>query len=107
MTLNASLGPVGQRITKKLTQGFAPSRLQVIDESHHHAGHAGAAGGAGHFRVRLRSEALRGLTVIACHRQVYAALATMMPNDIHAVSIDACAPTATAAMPGSKRRAAT
>ncbi len=84
------------RIRSLLEAAFAPTELQIIDDSRHHAGHAGAAGGAGHFRVRLRSEALRGLTVIACHRQVYAALATMMPNDIHAVSIDACAPTATA-----------
>jgi BolA family transcriptional regulator, general stress-responsive regulator len=87
--------PRVERIRALLEAAFAPTELEVIDDSHHHAGHAGAAGGAGHFRVRLRSEALRGLTVLARHRRVYDALATMIPDDIHALSIDAQAPSGT------------
>jgi BolA protein len=84
-----------ERIRALLTAAFAPTELEVIDDSHHHAGHAGAAGGAGHFRVRLRSESLRGLGVLARHRRVYDALAAMIPTDIHALSIDAAAPVGT------------
>ncbi len=81
-----------ERIRTLLEAAFAPTELEVIDDSHHHAGHAGAADGAGHFRVRLRSESLKGLTVLARHRRVYDALASMIPNEIHALSIDAQAP---------------
>jgi BolA family transcriptional regulator, general stress-responsive regulator len=84
-----------ERIRALLAAAFAPTELEVIDDSHHHAGHAGAAGGAGHFRVRLRSESLQGLTVLARHRRVYDALASMIPDDIHALSIDAQAPSGT------------
>lgn len=87
-----------ERIRALLAAAFEPTELEVIDDSHHHAGHAGAAGGAGHFRVRLRSESLRGLNVLARHRRVYDALAPMMPNEIHALSIDADAPVATAGL---------
>jgi BolA protein len=81
-----------ERMRALLEAVFAPTELDIIDDSHHHAGHAGAAGGAGHFRVRLRSESFKGLTVLARHRRVYDALASMMPHDIHALSIDADAP---------------
>jgi len=83
-----------ERMRGLLEAAFAPTELDIIDDSHHHAGHAGAAGGGGHFRVRLRSESLRGLTVLARHRRVYDALATMIPHEIHALSIDAQAPDA-------------
>ncbi|MEI6459210.1 MAG: BolA family protein [Pseudomonadota bacterium] len=84
------------RIRHLLEAAFAPTELEVFDDSHHHAGHAGAAGGAGHFRVWLRSESLRGLTALARHRRVYDVLAPMMPDEIHALSIDAQAPAGTA-----------
>jgi BolA family transcriptional regulator, general stress-responsive regulator len=66
--------------------------LDVLDDSAAHAGHAGAQGGAGHFRVRIVSERFRGLSMLARHRLVYAAVQSMMPAEIHALSIDASAP---------------
>jgi len=71
---------------------LAPLELVVEDESHRHVGHAGARDGRGHFRVRIVSEALRGLAPLARHRAVYAALGELMQTDIHALAIDARAP---------------
>lgn len=78
-----------ERIRERLTQTFAPLELNVIDDSHLHAGHAGAAGGAGHYRVEIVSATFAGMTPIQRHRAVYAALADMMPTEIHALSIGA------------------
>lgn len=93
MTLNASLGPVGQRITKKLSESFAPAALQVIDESHHHAGHSGSrADGESHFRVVIVAEAFRGKSRVEQHRMVNAALAEELKERVHALAIQASAP---------------
>lgn len=78
-------------IQGKLTEAFAPTDLQIIDDSHQHAGHASAKGG-GHYRVRLVSPAFTGKTTIQRHRMVYAALGTLMDSEIHAVSIQAYTP---------------
>ncbi len=56
-----------QRLYDKLVARFAPLELHIEDESHHHAGHAGAAGGHSHFRVRIVSEAFRGVSTVARH----------------------------------------
>lgn len=79
-------------IAERLTAAFEPVHLEVIDDSAKHAGHAGAEGGAGHYRVRILSERFRGLGVIARHRLVYSALGPLFPAEIHALSIDANAP---------------
>lgn len=71
---------------------MAPSDLVVRDDSAAHAGHAGAQGGAGHFFVRIVSERFRGLGMIARHRLVYQALESMIPAEIHALSIEASPP---------------
>jgi BolA family transcriptional regulator, general stress-responsive regulator len=71
---------------------FTPLELIVRDESHLHAGHAGAAGGASHFRVRIVAEAFRGLSPVARHRLVYGALADLLKSDIHALAIEALPP---------------
>jgi BolA protein len=71
---------------------FAPELLEVIDDSHKHAGHAGARDGRGHFRVRIVSPAFAGLSPLARHRAVYAALGGLMETDIHALSIQAGPP---------------
>ena len=71
---------------------FAPVRLDIRDESHLHAGHAGAAGGQSHFRVHIVAEAFRGLSAVARHRLVYAALEDMLKTDIHALAIEALPP---------------
>ena len=71
---------------------FAPLECQLIDESHLHAGHAGAATGAGHYRLQLVSDRFEGLSRIARHRLVYDCLRDMMRSDIHALTIIAVAP---------------
>jgi BolA protein len=75
-----------------LDAALAPTFLEVIDESHRHAGHAGARDGRGHFRVRLESARFVGMAPLARHRAVYAALADLMTTDIHALAVDARAP---------------
>lgn len=80
------------RIRQLLEAGFQPSLLEIDDESHHHAGHAGAAGGMGHFRVRIVSAAFAGLSRVARHQRIYAALGTMLSTDVHALAIEARAP---------------
>lgn len=79
-------------IRELLTAALAPLHLEVVDDSAKHAGHAGAAGGAGHYRVRILSERFRGLPVLARHRLVYEALRSLIPHQIHALSIEAHAP---------------
>lgn len=73
-------------------QSLAPLRIQVIDDSHKHAGHEGARDGRGHFSVVVVSEAFRGKLPLARHRLVYAAVGSMMETDIHALAIKALAP---------------
>jgi BolA protein len=90
-----ALGPVGHRITAKLSEHFAPLRLEVLDESDRHAGHAGArAGGESHFRVRIVSEKFRGTSRIERHRMVNAALAEELGGPVHALAIEASTPDA-------------
>lgn len=81
-----------ERIRQAVTNALAPDRLEVIDESHLHAGHAGAQSGLGHFRVNIVANAFEGCTPIQRHRLVYAAVGDMMTTDIHALSIDAATP---------------
>lgn len=76
-----------EQMRQRLTQALAPTELEIVDEGHLHAGHAGE--GKGHFRVRIASPAFTGLLPIRQHRMVYAALQGLMDNGIHAVSIDA------------------
>ena len=80
------------QICELLAAALEPLHLEVIDESAAHAGHAGAEGGAGHYRVRILSEKFRGLPVLARHRLVYEALRPLIPQDIHALGIEADAP---------------
>lgn len=71
---------------------LSPLALEVQNESHLHAGHAGAAGGAGHFRLRIVSPRFTGLNRLARHRLVYDQLADLMPAHIHALAIQALTP---------------
>ena len=80
------------RIQARLESAFAPARVSVRDDSARHAGHAGARSGAGHFAVRIESQAFTGRNPLQRHRMVYEALAEMMPSDIHALIIDATSP---------------
>jgi BolA protein len=81
-----------ERIRIALEGAFAPASLDVVDDSARHAGHAGARDGRGHFNVDIVSEAFAGMTPIARHRAVYAALGEMMTTDIHALAIRARTP---------------
>jgi BolA protein len=80
-------------IAEKLTKAFAPESLAVIDESHRHAGHAGARpGGETHYSVHIVSQAFRGKSRIDRHRMVNAALAAELQGGVHALAIRAAAP---------------
>jgi BolA family transcriptional regulator, general stress-responsive regulator len=83
------------RIKGLLTEALDPVALEVVDDSHKHAGHAGARTGQGHFSVEIVSGAFSGKPPLARHRLVYAALGSMMQTDIHALVIRARAPAET------------
>ena len=80
------------RIRALLGEALQPQRLEVADDSHKHAGHAGARGGQGHFSVDIVSAAFAGKLPLARHRLVYAALGDMLQTDIHALAIRARTP---------------
>lgn len=81
------------RITKKLTEAFAPQSLRVVDESHQHEGHAGhRPGGQTHFRVYIVSELFNGMTRLQRHRLINQALADELAGGVHALAIHAAAP---------------
>ena len=77
-----------QQIEQALAAALAPQALEVVDDSHLHAGHAGAREGR-HFTVRIASARFAGLTRIARHRLVYDALRELIPQGIHALAIEA------------------
>jgi intracellular septation protein len=81
-----------QRLRERLESRFAPAELSIEDESQLHAGHAGAADGHSHFRIRIVAEAFRGIPAVARHRLVYAAVDDLMKSDIHALAIEALSP---------------
>jgi BolA protein len=81
-----------ERLARRLEDGLRPDHLEVIDDSHHHAGHAGAADGRGHFTVLIVSPRFTGLGTLKRHRLVYEVVGDMMTTDIHALSIQALAP---------------
>ncbi|RYC32709.1 BolA family transcriptional regulator [Lichenibacterium minor] len=85
---------VKDRIVAALTQGLQPQALDVIDESHQHAGHMGSrAGGETHFRVRITADAFANRSRVDRHRAVNALLADeLRPDGVHALAIEARAP---------------
>ena len=78
-------------IQARLQAALSPTHLAVEDDSHRHAGHAGAREG-GHYTVRITSASFTGLTRVARHRLVYDALGSLAPQRIHALAIEARAP---------------
>ena len=74
-----ALGPVGKRMAEKLEQAFSPQSLEVIDESHHHAGHS---------RIRISATALDGLSRVNQHRKVNEVLADELKTRVHALAIE-------------------
>jgi BolA protein len=89
-----------ERIVSRLTEGLAPQRLTVIDESARHAGHAGVQarhghagpGGGTHYRVQIVSAKFAGLNRVARHRLVYDLLPAEFADGLHALALDAKAP---------------
>ena len=79
-------------LTETLQRGFSPQHLTVEDESHLHRGHAGAAGGGGHFRVCLVAAAFRGQSHVERQRAVYALLGEAMRSSIHALALRTLTP---------------
>lgn len=86
------------RIQARVARELAAERVDVQDEGHLHAGHAGE--GQGHYRVRVVSAAFQGLVPIKRHRRVYAAVDEWMGNGIHALAIEALTPAEAATPPG-------
>lgn len=88
---------VEQSIREKLTEAFAPQALDVVNESHHHAGHASSPGtGESHFAIKVVSKAFDGKSRLERHRMVYAVLADELAGKIHALAITALSPAETA-----------
>ena len=81
-----------ESITTRLEAAFRPSALEVIDESHQHAGHGGwREGQTTHVRVRIESPAFAGMSRVQIHRAVNAELAEAFANGLHALAIEASA----------------
>ncbi len=88
------------RIERSLRNALSPVELNLEDESHLHQGHAGARDGGGHFRVSIVSGLFEGASRLQRHRMVYEALSDEMPNEIHALAIEAFTPQEWKARPG-------
>ncbi len=84
---------VAVSIKRKLTEALSPLRLNVVDESHHHAGHAGARpSGESHFRVEIVATAFAGKSRADRQRMVYAALADELKSGLHALALRTLTP---------------
>lgn len=84
---------ISTSIRTKLTDAFSPTRLEVVDDSARHAGHAGARpGGESHFNVVIEADAFAGQSKVARQRQVYGVLAELLAGPVHALSLKALAP---------------
>ena len=85
-----STGPTVEQLDRRLRERLAPTRLEVLDESHQHNGHAGANGtGFGtHFRVKVASPMFTGISRVARHRLVYDALQDFIDQGLHALAIE-------------------
>jgi len=79
-------------IRGRLEAAFQPDELEIVDDSHRHAGYAGARDGRGHFNVRICSHHFSGKRTVERHRMVYAALGSLMQTDIHALGVIALCP---------------
>ena len=80
------------KIRKRIQGALAPESLEILDESHLHAGHAGARDGRGHFQVVVVSADFEGKTRIQRHRMVFDAVGDLMASDIHALGVKAYTP---------------
>ena len=87
------MGAIFDAIQDKLQTAFAPTRLEIVDDSDRHSGHAGAReGGESHFNVTIESTAFAGTNKVARQRMVYRALSEELAGPLHALSVKALAP---------------
>jgi BolA protein len=80
--------PIVDRVKQKLLSQLPAERVDVLDESHLHAGHAGARGGASHLRVRVSARVFDGKSPLAKHRMIHAVLQEELKQEIHALAIE-------------------
>jgi len=81
-----------ETIRTRIQQHLDPLKIEINDDSDLHKGHAGAAGGAGHYSVRIISARFTNKSALERHRMVYQAVSDLMPAEIHALSIQALTP---------------
>jgi len=81
-----------EELIRQRLSRLEPETLEVFDDSHEHAGHAGAKDGGGHFQLVIVSREFAGKAAVARHRLVYDALSDLIPRQIHALAIRAYAP---------------
>lgn len=74
-------------IRERLQRAFSPVKLEVIDDSEHHRGHAGSQGGAGHYTVVITADCFKGLSRVEVHRKIYQELNDLIPQEVHALRI--------------------
>ena len=88
--MSAGTGITAEALRQRLIETLQPTALEVVDESHAHAGHAGAdgAGFGTHFRVRISAPALAGRRRVEQHRLVYDALRDFLDRGLHALAIE-------------------
>ncbi|MBP7650306.1 MAG: BolA family transcriptional regulator [Phenylobacterium sp.] len=87
------MGAIFEAIQHKLTEAFSPTRLEIVDDSDRHAGHAGAGdSGESHFNVVIQAQAFEGAPKVARQRMVYRTLAEELAGPLHALSVKALAP---------------
>jgi BolA protein len=87
------MGPVAKRLSDKLTAAFQPIRLELVDDSERHRGHAGhREGGESHFTLTIESAVFTAMTRVARQRAVHAALKDDLAGPVHALSVKALAP---------------
>lgn len=91
MSVNGSESPL-ELIREKLIRALQPVHLEIVDQSHLHAGHESARAGGGHYAVTIVAAAFEGLGPPQRHRLVYRALAEQMKGEIHALALRTIAP---------------
>jgi BolA protein len=84
--------PSLEALRARFEAAFPDAAIELVDDSHLHAGHAGASGGAGHYSVRIVSPRFDGASTVARHRLVYDAVRDWMPHRVHALVIVARTP---------------
>ena len=78
-----------EMIVSRIREHLSAESVEIEDQSHLHAGHAGAAGGGGHYEVTIVASCFKGLNTLARHRLVFEAVGDLMKKEIHALSIQA------------------